>query len=113
MAYLLVPAAVGITAGLGVSAYNMYRGYQLAQSLSSKPTINFQTGHYGPRLEANGVNVNTAQNAVQTAVDDIAGSMEVGVLEKGTLEVDGKVVQWNAYKLPNGTVNVGTIYVVE
>ncbi|MET3109525.1 hypothetical protein AAKU58_004382 [Oxalobacteraceae bacterium GrIS 1.18] len=107
------PAMVGIAAGFGMSAYGIYKGNQLVQSLSSKPTINFQTTHYASRLEADGVNVNTAQTDVQAVIDNMAGSLEVNAPVSGRLEVDGVLVEWRAYMLKDGTVNVGSIFPVK
>ena len=40
-------------------------------------------------------------------------SIAPGQHQIGRIEVDGQPVQWRAYVLPNGDINVGTIFVIK
>lgn len=72
----------------------------------------FKTGHYASRLEAAGVNVARAESAVAKEVTamrtNIATDADVG----GRLRIDDVLVEYRARLLPDGSVNVGTIFPV-
>ena len=68
---------------------------------------NVTFGHGGRHLAG----TELSQEAVEAAIRaDIAakGVRPVGELVKRTVIVEGRTIQYNAYKLPDGTINVGT-----
>lgn len=72
----------------------------------------FKTAHYATRLERAGVNVARAESEVAKAVGAIRPNMAESALVSGRMTVDGVLVEYRAMLLPNGTVNVGTIFPV-
>jgi hypothetical protein len=68
-----------------------------------------QVYHVLRHLQEKGVNVQAAKDAI---VNDIAskGTLPQG-LTTGTVNVGGKLLTYNAYKLADGTINVGRITV--
>jgi RHS repeat-associated protein len=71
--------------------------------------------HYAPRLIAEGVDVASAQAAVVGEIRAMQATLaegeSLGALA-GRISVDGKLVQYNAFPLPGGNINVGTIFPV-
>lgn len=76
-------------------------------------TTIFKSTHYAERLAAKGVNVVRAEGAVAERVAEMRSSMTVGAEVEGRFVVDGVQVEYSAYMLPDGTVNVGTIFPVK
>jgi RHS repeat-associated protein len=75
------------------------------------PTV-FKTTHYATRLERAGVNTVRAEAAVAKEVQAIRGNMSVGGDVAGRMRIDGVLVEYRARMLPDGSVNVGTIFPV-
>lgn len=71
--------------------------------LASQSSLVFKTGHYASRLLAAGVNVGRAEAAVQ-------GLIKGGAPLHGTVRVDGVLLEYRAMRLPDGRINVGTIF---
>jgi hypothetical protein len=76
-------------------------------------TTTFKTSHYAPRLEAAGVNVAHAEAQIAEAVKTMQSSMVTNAPVSGRMTIDGILVEYRATLLPNGTVNVGTIFPVK
>jgi RHS repeat-associated protein len=68
----------------------------------------FKTAHYAPRLTAVGLNVKKVETAVEQVVRSLRPVGEVS----GRMKVDGVLIQWRAFILPDGTINIGTIHPV-
>jgi YD repeat-containing protein len=92
---------------------------QATEAKQCKPTgannagnIRFQTTHYASRLEQEGVNVADAQSEVADIVNNISSDMTPNTDTVGRMTVDGVLVEWRAFMLPDGTVSVGTIFPV-
>jgi hypothetical protein len=73
----------------------------------------FKTAHYAPRLEAAGVNVARAEAAVANEVQALRGKLATNADVVGRLTVDGVKVEYRARLLPDGTINVGTLFPVK
>ncbi|MBL9046873.1 MAG: hypothetical protein JNK34_06100 [Tabrizicola sp.] len=87
--------------------------YRAGAAATVVDPITFKTGHYAPRLGAAGVNTAQAEAAVRNAVTAIRSSIVPGADFAGRMSISGKLVEYRARLLPNGTVNVGTIFVVK
>ena len=72
----------------------------------------FQTAHYSERLIAAGVDVASAEAAVANGVASLQDSLSVGAPFSWRLAVDGVLLEYRAFPLPGGSVNVGTIFPV-
>lgn len=72
----------------------------------------FKTAHYASRLEAAGVNVARAESAVAKAVGVMRPNMAAEAAVRGRMTIDGVLVEYRAMLLPDGAVNVGTIFPV-
>ena len=72
----------------------------------------FKTGHYAPRLEKAGVDVENAESAVSDAVQAMRKDMAVGADVRGRMTIDNKLIEYRAMLLEDETVNVGTIFPV-
>ena len=73
----------------------------------------FKTGHYGERLAKEGVDVVRAEKAVAERISAMRPNMSTGAEVRGRFEQDGVLLEYRAYPLPNGSVNVGTIFPVK
>lgn len=76
--------------------------------------IAFKTAHYAPRLLRDGVDIAEAEAAVSREVNATlslgAEGSAVGEFS-GRISIGGTQVEYRAHPLPNGTINVGTIFV--
>lgn len=72
----------------------------------------FKTGHYASRLEAAGVNVARAESAIAKEVGAMRPNMAAGADVSGRLRIDNVLVEYRTRLLPDGSVNVGTIFPV-
>ena len=98
-----------------------YNGGQLAGVVATlatgegEVTILSNAAHYAPRLIEAGVDVAEAQAAVVGELKAMQAALAKGE-SLGSLSqrmtVGGKLVQYNAYPLPGGIINVGTIFPV-
>jgi filamentous hemagglutinin len=82
-------------------------------AVGAEGSMVFKTDHYATRLEAEGVNVAHAEAQVAEAVNAMQPSMTIGVSVQRRMVVDGVLVEYRAIKLPNGTINIGTIFPVK
>jgi RHS repeat-associated protein len=85
---------------------------EAAKAVTTAETA-FKTAHYASRLEAAGVNVAHAEAAVLKEVNAMRGSMATNADTVGRIAVGGVEVEYRARLLPNGTVNVGTLFPVK
>ncbi len=69
-----------------------------------------QDYHTFRHVEDAGISKDAAAEAIQKDLAGKAESLPQG-LNKGTVNVGGKTLDYNAYKLPDGTINVGRITV--
>ena len=83
-----------------------------AEGAASAASTIFKTAHYADRLIAEGVDVANAEAAVASDVTALQNSLSVGAPFSGRLTVDGVLLEYRAYPLPGGSVNVGTIFPV-
>jgi hypothetical protein len=71
---------------------------------------------YAPRLIEAGLDVADTQAAVVSELEAMQAALAEGEslgLLSGRITVDGKLVQYDAFPLPGGRINVGTIYPVK
>jgi filamentous hemagglutinin len=73
----------------------------------------FKSAHNATRLEKAGVSVARAESAVAKEVAAMRGSLEVGADVAGRMRIDKILVEYRARLLPDGSVNVGTIFPVK
>ncbi|WP_322063507.1 hypothetical protein, partial [Paraburkholderia tropica] len=98
-------AAGAAAAGNGVKAGNT--------AADGRPTIQFgandnQSYHTFRHVASGGYDVTAVQSAVTGNLSNIGASLPEG-LYNGTVVVNGTTFDYSAYKLPNGTINVGRI----
>ncbi|WP_444957144.1 RHS repeat-associated core domain-containing protein [Microbulbifer sp. ZKSA002] len=92
-------------------------GFAKATALAiarAAPKITFKTSHYAPRLIDSGLDVTRVESIVGKVVASIPASHltpKVGI--QGRMTIDGVLVEFRAMPLPNGSVNVGTIFPVK
>ncbi|MXV14163.1 RHS repeat-associated core domain-containing protein [Hufsiella ginkgonis] len=87
-----------------------------AAAAASKPSIPIQFGkdanqvyHTFRHIEEAGLSRGAVQSAVEADLVNTSGAIQAGKLHTGTVNVNGTAVTYNAFKLPNGTINVGRI----
>jgi len=73
----------------------------------------FKTKHYAERLAKEGVDVVRAEKAVAERIGSMRPNMSTGAEVRGRFELDGVLLEYRAYPLPNGSVNVGTMFPVK
>jgi hypothetical protein len=73
----------------------------------------FRTAHYAERLTKEGVHVAQAERAVSESIDAMRSNMTIGAEVRGRFFVGDVLVEYRAYPLADGTVNVGTIFPVK
>jgi filamentous hemagglutinin len=83
----------------------------LGRFLQTDPII--KRAHYASRLEGAGVNIAHTESAVANDVKAMRGNLATNADVVGRLIVDGVEVEYRARLLPNGTVNVGTLFPVK
>lgn len=69
-----------------------------------------QDYHAFRHIEEAGLDKQAIKNAIEKDLSHVKDSLPGG-LKKGTVEVGGKTVDYHAFKLPDGTINVGRITV--
>ena len=109
----LAPYINGMMAGIAVAPF-IAAGVTSAATASGADALGvtvFQTTHYAPRLIAEGVNVARAEAAVAKEVAAIRQTLTAGSGVRAQVVVDGVTIQFRVHMLPNGVVNVGTIFV--
>ncbi|MDE3211201.1 MAG: hypothetical protein KGM46_10705 [Pseudomonadota bacterium] len=77
--------------------------------------IAFQTAHYADRLAAAGLDATEVEATVAGEVNATLSMGTEGTAVgpfSGRISIDGTQVEYRAYPLPNGSVNVGTIFPV-
>jgi len=94
----------GTPAGLGIKP--------VAEGIARAGETVFKTSHYSARLESAGLNVARAEAKVAEAVDAMRSNLVPEAAVRGRVLVDGVLVEYRAMPLPNGKVNVGTIFPV-
>lgn len=97
--YTLIPQQGGIAPGVGL------RG---GGALSTV----FKTAHYAARLEGAGLSVVRTQAIVAREVARIRPNLATGADVLGRMRVNGVLIEYRMHLLPNGTVNVGSIFPV-
>ena len=98
------PAGPGFKlAGLGL----------LAATMRAEGRLVFSTGHYASRLDSVGLNVSRVEAIVAREVVRIRPYMAVGADISGRMEINEVLVEYRVRALPDGTVNVGTIFPVK
>jgi hypothetical protein len=97
-----------VTGGAGLVKSGFKFGAKQLAKGTVKPLllkIAFKNSHYAPRLLKEGVNVAKAEAYV-------AGQVAKGKL-KGDFILNGLPIRYRAFLLPDGSVNVGTIFKVQ
>ncbi|WP_253699905.1 beta strand repeat-containing protein [Cupriavidus pauculus] len=94
-------------------AYSKISEFIATKGAAATAEIIFKTAHYASRLDAAGVNIARAEAAVVKEVNAMRGNMAANADVVGRLIVDGVKVEYRARLLPNGTVNVGTLFPVK
>jgi hypothetical protein len=72
------------------------------------PNTSNQTSHANRYLEKAGMNVQKVKDAIKADLKP-SGSYETGVRIEGTVKVDGVKVNYSGVRLPDGTINIGSI----
>ena len=74
------------------------------------PKITFKTGHVSQHLKDLGLTAEKVEAAIGAEVKAVAEAAEKTGEFIGRVTVDGKIVEFRAFTLPDGTINVGTYY---
>jgi RHS repeat-associated protein len=82
-------------------------GQAAAVIFGSNPNQDYHTFRH---VQDAGIDKNAAEQAIRQDLAGKESSLPQG-LTKGRVNVGGKTLEYNAYKLPNGTINVGRITV--
>lgn len=72
-----------------------------------------QFSHTFRHIERAGLNQNSVQRAVQADLRHSASRIQTGRPFNQTIEVDGNRITYTAYRLEDGTINVGRIIIPE
>jgi hypothetical protein len=105
------------TAGSGVySALFAWEGEAFSTgstAIAGNPIIQFgandnQSYHTFRHVVSAGYDARTVQSAITSDINNIGVSIPQGQYS-GTVVVNGTIFNYSAYKLPNGTINVGRI----
>jgi hypothetical protein len=119
---LLGDAAIGCvlgaaTAGLG-ELINLFRpaGEIPLGEVSAGERVTFSDaqgwpGHGARHILVAGLNQQDVEAAIEAEVT--SASAPANGFFQGTVTVDGKMIEFNAFKFPDGTINVGTYHVVK
>ena len=67
-------------------------------------------GHGGRHLEGSGLSLQQVEQAI--AQDVITKNPQVGVFSRAYVKIFGKLVEYHYFLLENGTINVGTYFIV-
>lgn len=70
-----------------------------------------QIDHTFRHIEKAGLERASVMKAIEKRLLDIADSFQKGQLMKGTVIIEGRQLNYNAFRLQDGTINVGRITV--
>ena len=100
----------------------LYKGGQAAGIIAGfidgegEADITFQTAHYADRLANAGLDASAVEesvaNEINASLSNVSQGSAVGPFS-GRLTINDTQVEYRAYPLPNGAINVGTIFPVE
>jgi RHS repeat-associated protein len=107
----LETAAIAGTVGRGlVTLYNVYGWFS---SSDESPQINFQTAHAENHLEGTGLSAEEVERPIREQILSQSGpSTDFSGAFRGTVSVQGQTLEYRAYGLPDGRINVGTYFPV-
>lgn len=97
----------------GGAGYKAAGAGLVAITLRTEGRIAFKTEHYAGRLEAAGLNVARTELVVGREVARIQPNLAAGANATGRMRINGVLVEYRLRALPNGGVNVGTIFPVK
>lgn len=98
--------------GTGGGAGPRTTGSAIQSTTPQAPPIMFQTRHYEARFGLIGLDVSRVEGIVRSQVQAMRPNMVPGADVVGRARVDGVLVEYRARLLPNGSVNVGTVFPV-
>ncbi len=75
--------------------------------------VTFQTSHYNSRLYKGGLDVDRVENLIRNQVSQVALKVPPGVFQSGRITIDSAVVEYRYFKLSDGSIVVGTIFVIK
>ena len=112
----LIGIARGLYSGIrfGLSAAAGRLAARAAERAAAEEAVSFgrnanQISHAFRHVDAAGLPRAEVQAAIRSNLQGV--EMQAGKLHVGTVEVNGQTLQYNAYMLQDGTVNVGRINV--
>jgi RHS repeat-associated protein len=70
-------------------------------------------GHGARHVAGTGLDSGEVESAIQSQIEQSVSKASASGSFWGRTVVDGQTVEYRAYTLPNGTINVGTYYVVQ
>jgi hypothetical protein len=113
---VVVPGAPILSSGGGGNdseSTSTGQGAATNTAAEGNPTIQFgandnQSSHTFRHVISGGYDATAVQNAVTGDLNNIGASLPQGQYT-GTVVVNGTTFNYSAYKLPNGTINVGRI----
>ena len=89
-----------------------FLGAVTSGSTPTSPDITFQTEHYAPRLTGVGLDVSSVENTIRGDITTMALNLGYNAPVSGRMDIQGVTIEYRALRLPNGTINVGTIFPV-
>ncbi|MDI1240474.1 MAG: RHS repeat-associated core domain-containing protein [bacterium] len=108
----LTEAGTGAATTLGAAAAaNPDKAAQIVQGVSVQfGRVANQISHTFRHTDSLGLNRQDVQAAVMQNIQNIASKIPPGQHYNGIVQVGGQTLQYTAFKLPNGAINVGRIH---
>jgi len=107
----ILAGVVGLVRGV-VAGMGRMRSALTVNAFAGSRAVTFKTSHYAARLERAGINVAHAETEVAKVISAMRPNMVTEAAVRGRMTIDGVLIEYRARLLPNGTVNVGTIFPV-
>ena len=95
--------------GLGV---DVAKGTRAASRAYDSGSILFKTDHYASRLDNIGLSTTKAEGAVRQEIDAMRSYLSPDAPFSGRVSVYDSLIEYRAWPLENGNINVGTIFPV-
>jgi len=110
---------------IGKRAKDIFRGFEIAleeglhlamaviglQKVSKIGELTFKTGHYIGRFSSKGLNVSTFEAAVAKDIQATKPNLAIGRSMNVPLIVEGTAIEYRVFRLPNGQLSVGSIFI--
>jgi len=86
---------------------------ETTQPDQGKPEVTFKSEHAGRHLEGTDIERSRVEQAIRDALEPLLRSKPSTGGHWGRVNVEGKVIEYRAYRVSQGQMNVGTYYLVK